>query len=71
MPSDSSKNDAEPRILIVDDDPAQRSLLDSFLAGQGFQTVVTLSNLDLATRPDPALFHIDELPANQPGNRRK
>ena len=38
---------------------------------QGFQTVVTLSNLDLATRPDPALFHIDELPANQPGNRRK
>jgi outer membrane lipoprotein-sorting protein len=38
---------------------------------QGFQTVVTLSHLDLATRPDPALFHIDELPANQPGNRRK
>ncbi len=38
---------------------------------QGFQTVVTLSNIDLTTRPDPALFHIDELPANQPGNRRK
>jgi outer membrane lipoprotein-sorting protein len=38
---------------------------------QGFQTVVSLSNLDLTTRPDPALFHIDELPANQPGNRRK
>jgi outer membrane lipoprotein-sorting protein len=38
---------------------------------QGFQTVVTLSNLDLTTRPDPGLFHIDELPANQPGNRRK
>ena len=38
---------------------------------QGFQTVVTLSNLDLTTKPDPALFHIDELPANQPGNRRK
>ena len=38
---------------------------------QGFQTVVTLANLDLTTRPDPALFHIDELPANQPGNRRK
>ena len=38
---------------------------------QGFQTVMTLSNLDLTTRPDPALFHIDELPANQPGNRRK
>ncbi len=29
-----------PRILIVDDDPGQRSLLDSFLRSQGFQTVV-------------------------------
>ena len=38
---------------------------------QGFQTVVTLFNLDLAAKPDMALFHIDELPANQPGNRRK
>ena len=43
MPSESSKNDAAPRILIVDDDPAQRSLLDSFLASQGFQTVVVPS----------------------------
>ena len=38
---------------------------------QGFQTIVSLFNLDLATKPDAALFHIDELPANQPGNRRK
>jgi DNA-binding NtrC family response regulator len=30
---------AAPRILIVDDDPGQRSLLDSFLKGQGFETV--------------------------------
>ena len=29
-----------PRILIVDDDPSQRSLLDSFLRGQGFETVL-------------------------------
>ena len=29
-----------PRILIVDDDPGQRSLLDSFLCGQGFATVL-------------------------------
>ena len=43
MPSDSPKNDAAPRILIVDDDPAQRSLLDSFLTSQGFQTVVVPS----------------------------
>jgi DNA-binding NtrC family response regulator len=28
-----------PRLLIVDDDPGQRSLLDSFLRGQGFDTV--------------------------------
>ena len=28
-----------PRILIVDDDPGQRSLLDSFLQSQGFETV--------------------------------
>jgi DNA-binding NtrC family response regulator len=28
-----------PRILIVDDDPGQRSLLDSFLQSQGFATV--------------------------------
>ncbi|MCX7886338.1 MAG: sigma-54 dependent transcriptional regulator [Verrucomicrobiae bacterium] len=32
-----------PRILIVDDDPGQRSLLDSFLRSQGFQTVLAES----------------------------
>jgi DNA-binding NtrC family response regulator len=38
-PSDSEPN--QPlRILIVDDDPGQRSLLDSFLRAQGFDTVV-------------------------------
>jgi len=30
---------APPRILIVDDDPGQRSLLDSFLTSQAFNTV--------------------------------
>src|ERR1039458_3612221 len=40
MPSEPRKNDAKgPRILIVDDDPGQRSLLDSFLRSQGFETV--------------------------------
>jgi two-component system response regulator HydG len=34
---------ASPRVLIVDDDPGQRSLLDSFLRGQGFETVVAES----------------------------
>jgi outer membrane lipoprotein-sorting protein len=38
---------------------------------QGFQTVVTLFNIDLKTEPDPTLFHIDEVPANQLGNRRR
>src|SRR5258705_5901450 len=33
----------KPRVLIVDDDPGQRSLLDSFLKGQGFETVVAPS----------------------------
>ena len=28
------------RILIVDDDPGQRSLLNSFLRSQGFETVL-------------------------------
>ena len=38
---------------------------------QGYQTVVTLFNVDLKAEPDPALFHIDEAPANQLGNRRR
>jgi outer membrane lipoprotein-sorting protein len=39
---------------------------------QGFQTVVTLFNVDLKTEPDLALFHIDEnLPANQRANRTR
>src|SRR5262245_13900445 len=32
-----------PRILIVDDDAGQRSLLDSFLRSQGFETVPVAS----------------------------
>ena len=41
MPPESRKNHVEtPRILIVDDDPGQRSLLNSFLRSQGFETVV-------------------------------
>jgi len=44
MPSDLRKSHLEaPRILIVDDDPGQRSLLDSFLSGQGFVTILAES----------------------------
>ena len=39
MPSDTRKFPKSPRILIVDDDAGQRSLLNSFLKSQGFDTV--------------------------------
>jgi DNA-binding NtrC family response regulator len=40
MPPENRKNAAKaPRILIVDDDAGQRSLLDSFLRSQGFETL--------------------------------
>jgi DNA-binding NtrC family response regulator len=39
MPAETRKNGRGPRILIVDDDSGQRSLLDSFLRSQGFDTV--------------------------------
>lgn len=38
---------------------------------QGFQTVVTLFDIDLVTRPDPALFHIDESAPNPSSGNRK
>jgi len=41
MASDNRRPQGKtPRILIVDDDPGQRSLLDSFLHSQGFETVL-------------------------------
>src|SRR5215472_9695523 len=41
MASDNRKSSSKTaRVLIVDDDPGQRSLLDSFLRGQGFETVL-------------------------------
>jgi DNA-binding NtrC family response regulator len=44
MSSEVRKNAGKPpRILIVDDDPGQRSLLDSFLRSQGFETVLASS----------------------------
>ncbi len=44
MASEPRKNGAKgPRILIVDDDPGQRSLLDSFLRSQGFETLPVAS----------------------------
>ena len=37
---------------------------------QGFQTVVTLFNVDLTSEPDPQLFHIDEAPPSAPATRK-
>src|ERR1043166_5970930 len=43
-PIEARKTGAKlPRILIVDDDAGQRSLLDSFLRSQGFETVLAQS----------------------------
>jgi DNA-binding NtrC family response regulator len=39
-PEISNASQPVPQILIVDDDAGQRSLLNSFLTGQGFKTVV-------------------------------
>jgi DNA-binding NtrC family response regulator len=39
QPRNDDTGGKRPRILIVDDDAGQRSLLDSFLKGQGFETV--------------------------------
>lgn len=50
------------RILIVDDDPGQRSLLDSFLRGQGFATTTVSSGeqaLDVLARGDVAMMISD------------
>ena len=40
MPEPGKDSPQTPRILIVDDDPGQRSLLNSFLKNQGFETAV-------------------------------
>ena len=42
-------------------DPATFALKQwTVIDAQGFQTVVTLFNVDLKTKPDPELFHLDE-----------
>ncbi len=53
-------------------DPASFALKQwTVIDAQGYETVVTLFNLDLTTEPDPALFHIDEsLPTRQLGRAR-
>jgi len=52
-------------------DPATFALKQwTVIDAQGFQTVVTLFNMDLKTKPDPALFHIDETTPSAMGRGR-
>ena len=52
-----------PRILIVDDDAGQRSLLESFLKGQGYDTVVAASGDSalVALRSEPFNLMISDV----------
>ena len=63
MPSENRKHAANvPRILIVDDDAGQRSLLDSFLRSQGFETMPVNSGeqaLDMLKRDEFAMMISD------------
>src|SRR3569833_1769622 len=45
MPDPGNHESPTPRILIVDDDSGQRSLLNSFLKSQEFETVVVDSGM--------------------------
>jgi DNA-binding NtrC family response regulator len=59
-PGKQSANSA--RVLIVDDDPGQRSLLDSFLRSQGFETILADSGeraLDILQSRPPDLIISD------------
>ncbi len=53
-------------------DPATFALKQwTVIDAQGYQTVVTLFNVDLTTEPDPSLFHIDESVPNQLRSRAR
>ena len=56
-------------VLVFDPDSfalKQWTVVDA----QGFQTVVSLFNVDLTTKPDPDLFHIDETLSSRSSSRR-
>jgi len=64
MPSGNTTQLAKrPRILIVDDDPGQRSLLDSFLKSQGFVTTTVASGEQAlaALRTEPFAMMISDV----------
>jgi len=62
QPRSNDTSEKKPRILIVDDDAGQRSLLDSFLKGQGFETVPVHSGeraLDVLRAQDVSMMISD------------
>jgi DNA-binding NtrC family response regulator len=63
MPPGNTNHVRRPRILIVDDDPGQRSLLDSFLKSQGFGTTVAASGEQAlaALRREPFAMMISDV----------
>lgn len=54
-------------ILIVDDDQGQRSLLDSFLSGQGFRTVTVVSGEEALTKLGADAFDMMISDVRMPG----
>jgi len=61
-PKTSQQSPKTGRILIVDDDAGQRSLLDSFLKGQGFETIPVSSGeraLEVLGQQDVAMMISD------------
>ena len=63
MASGNTNHGRRPRILIVDDDPGQRSLLDSFLKSQGFKTTTVASGEQAlaALRTEPFAMMISDV----------
>jgi DNA-binding NtrC family response regulator len=68
MPAEN-RNDGtkQPRILIVDDDPGQRSLLDSFLRSQGFETSTVASGEEALENLTTREFHMMISDVRMPG----
>jgi DNA-binding NtrC family response regulator len=68
MSADGHKNTPRPpRILIVDDDGGQRSLLDSFLKSQGFETLPVSSGEEALTALQTNKFQMMISDVRMPG----
>src|SRR5690242_13981920 len=68
MPIESRPNRVQTaRILIVDDDAGQRSLLESFLRGQGYDTVVAASGEEALSALRSGAFNLMISDVRMPG----